>query len=168
MDGAVALFCAVGGVEAQSETVWRQANKYGVPRIAFVNKMDRSGADFFKAVREIKEKLGANPVPLVLPIGAEDNYQGIIDLVEMKAYVWENGAMEATVKEIPENMMAEAQEWREKLVEAAAVQDEALMERFFSFTNLFVKLPFLVFNGFPTIYSTVFRERFINIIPVNH
>ena len=131
LDGAVALFCAVGGVEAQSETVWRQANKYGVPRIAFVNKMDRSGADFFKAVREIKEKLGANPVPLVLPIGAEDNYQGIIDLVEMKAYVWENGAMEATVKEIPENMMAEAQEWREKLVEAAAVQDEALMERFF-------------------------------------
>lgn len=102
LDGAVALFCAVGGVEAQSETVWRQANKYGVPRIAFVNKMDRSGADFFKAVREIKEKLGANPVPLVLPIGAEDNYQGIIDLVEMKAYVWENGAMEATVKEIPE------------------------------------------------------------------
>ena len=78
--------------------------------------MDRSGADFFKAVREIKEKLGANPVPLVLPIGAEDNYQGIIDLVEMKAYVWENGAMEATVKEIPENMMAEAQEWREKLL----------------------------------------------------
>ena len=131
LDGAVALFCAVGGVEAQSETVWRQANKYGVPRIAFVNKMDRSGADFFKAVREIKEKLGANPVPLVLPIGAEDNYQGIIDMGEMKAYVWENGAMEATVKEIPENMMAEAQEWREKLVEAAAVQDEALMERFF-------------------------------------
>ncbi len=131
LDGAVALFCAVGGVEAQSETVWRQANKYGVPRIAFVNKMDRSGADFFKAVREIKEKLGANPIPLVLPIGAEDSYQGVIDLVEMKAYVWENGAMEAIVKEIPENLMAEAQEWREKLVEAAAVQDEALMERFF-------------------------------------
>ena len=131
LDGAVALFCAVGGVEAQSETVWRQANKYGVPRIAFVNKMDRSGADFFKAVREIKEKLGANPIPLVLPIGAEDSYQGVIDLVEMKAYVWENGAMEAIVKEIPEELMAEAQEWREKLVEAAAVQDEALMERFF-------------------------------------
>ena len=131
LDGAVALFCAVGGVEAQSETVWRQANKYGVPRIAFVNKMDRSGADFFKAVREIKDKLGANPIPLVLPIGAEDSYQGVIDLVEMKAYVWENGSMEATIKEIPENLMAEAQEWREKLVEAAAVQDEALMERFF-------------------------------------
>ena len=131
LDGAVALFCAVGGVEAQSETVWRQANKYGVPRIAFVNKMDRSGADFFKAVREIREKLHANPVPLQLPIGAEDGFQGVIDLIEMKAYVWENGEMNATIKEIPENLLAEAQEWREKLVEAAAVQDEALMERFF-------------------------------------
>ena len=131
LDGAVALFCAVGGVEAQSETVWRQANKYGVPRIAFVNKMDRSGADFFKAVREIREKLHANPIPLQLPIGAEDGFQGVIDLIEMKAYVWENGELEATIKEIPENLLAEAQEWREKLVEAAAVQDEALMERFF-------------------------------------
>ena len=131
LDGAVALFCAVGGVEAQSETVWRQANKYGVPRIAFVNKMDRSGADFFKAVREIREKLHANPIPLQLPIGAEDGFQGVIDLIEMKAYVWENGELEATIKEIPANLLAEAQEWREKLVEAAAVQDEALMERFF-------------------------------------
>lgn len=131
LDGAVALFCAVGGVEAQSETVWRQANKYGVPRIAFVNKMDRSGADFFKAVREIKDKLGANPIPLVLPIGAEDTYQGVIDLVAMNAYVWENGSMEAIIKEIPADLLEEAKEWREKLVEAAAVQDEALMERFF-------------------------------------
>ena len=131
LDGAVALFCAVGGVEAQSETVWRQANKYGVPRIAFVNKMDRSGADFFKAVREIREKLHANPVPLQLPIGAEEAFQGIVDLIEMKAYVWENGEMTATIKDIPENMVAEAAEWREKLVEAVAVQDEALMERFF-------------------------------------
>ena len=131
LDGAVALFCAVGGVEAQSETVWRQANKYGVPRISFVNKMDRSGADFFKAVREIREKLHANPIPLQLPIGAEDGFQGVIDLIEMKAYVWENGELEATIKEIPANLLAEAQEWREKLVEAAAVQDEALMERFF-------------------------------------
>ena len=131
LDGAVALFCAVGGVEAQSETVWRQANKYGVPRIAFVNKMDRSGADFFKAVREIREKLHANPIPLQLPIGAEDGFQGVIDLIEMKAYVLENGELEATIKEIPANLLAEAQEWREKLVEAAAVQDEALMERFF-------------------------------------
>ena len=131
LDGAVALFCAVGGVEAQSETVWRQANKYGVPRIAFVNKMDRSGADFFKAVREIREKLKANPIPLQLPIGAEESFEGVIDLIEMKAYVWENGEKTATIKEIPANLLAEAQEWREKLVEAAAVQDEALMERFF-------------------------------------
>ena len=93
--------------------------------------MDRSGADFFKAVREIREKLHANPIPLQLPIGAEDGFQGVIDLIEMKAYVWENGELEATIKEIPENLLAEAQEWREKLVEAAAVQDEALMERFF-------------------------------------
>jgi elongation factor G len=131
LDGAVALFCAVGGVEAQSETVWRQADKYGVPRIAFVNKMDRSGADFMKAVREIREKLKANPIPLQLPIGAEENFVGVIDLIEMKAFVWEGGAMEPIVKEIPADMMAEAQEWREKLIEAAAVQDEALMERFF-------------------------------------
>jgi elongation factor G len=131
LDGAVALFCAVGGVEAQSETVWRQADKYGVPRIAFVNKMDRSGADFMKAVREIREKLKANPIPLQLPIGAEENFIGVIDLIEMKAFVWESGEMEPVVKEIPADMLAEAQEWREKLIEAAAVQDEALMERFF-------------------------------------
>jgi elongation factor G len=131
LDGAVALFCAVGGVEAQSETVWRQADKYGVPRIAFVNKMDRSGADFMKAVREIREKLKSNPIPLQLPIGAEENFVGVIDLIEMKAFVWESGAMEPTVEEIPADMLAEAQEWREKLIEAAAVQDEALMERFF-------------------------------------
>ncbi|MBE6334691.1 MAG: elongation factor G [Bacteroidales bacterium] len=131
LDGAVALFCAVGGVEAQSETVWRQANKYGVPRIAFVNKMDRSGADFFKAVREIREKLHANPIPLQLPIGSEENFKGVIDLVEMKAHVWKDGSMTPEIEEIPENMLAEAQEWREKMVEAAAVQDDALMERFF-------------------------------------
>ncbi|MDR2130051.1 MAG: elongation factor G [Odoribacteraceae bacterium] len=131
LDGAVALFCAVGGVEAQSETVWRQADKYGVPRIAFVNKMDRSGADFMKAVREIREKLKANPIPLQLPIGAEEHFSGVIDLIEMKAFVWENGEMEPVVKEIPADMLAEAREWREKLIEAAAVQDEALMERFF-------------------------------------
>ena len=131
LDGAVALFCAVGGVEAQSETVWRQANKYGVPRIAFVNKMDRSGADFFKAVREIREKLHANPIPLQLPIGSEETFKGVVDLVEMKAHVWKDGSLTPEVEEIPENMLAEAQEWREKMVEAAAVQDDALMERFF-------------------------------------
>ncbi|MBR2981040.1 MAG: elongation factor G [Odoribacter sp.] len=131
LDGAVALFCAVGGVEAQSETVWRQANKYGVPRIAFVNKMDRSGADFFKAVREIREKLHANPIPLQLPIGSEENFKGVVDLVEMKAHVWKDGSMTPEIEEIPENMLAEAQEWREKMVETAPVQDDALMERFF-------------------------------------
>ena len=132
LDGAVALFCAVGGVEAQSETVWRQATKYNVPRIAFINKMDRSGADFFKAVREIREKLHANPIPLQLPIGAEDGYQGLVDLVSMKSYIWEGKeATQAIVGEIPENMKADAQEWREKMVEAVAVQDETLLERFF-------------------------------------
>jgi len=132
LDGAVALFCAVGGVEAQSETVWRQATKYSVPRIAFVNKMDRSGADFFKAVREIREKLHANPIPLQLPIGAEDGFEGIVDLVSMKAYRWEGKeATAAIIEDIPEEMMADAQEWREKMVEAVAVQDETLLERFF-------------------------------------
>lgn len=131
LDGAVALFCAVGGVEAQSETVWRQANKYGVPRIAFVNKMDRSGADFMKAVREIKDKLGANPIPLQLPIGAEETFKGVVDLVSMKAYVWHGDDKVPTEEEIPSDMLGEVNEWREKLVETVAVQDEALMERFF-------------------------------------
>ncbi|MGL5683133.1 MAG: elongation factor G [Marinifilaceae bacterium] len=131
LDGAVALFCAVGGVEAQSETVWRQANKYGVPRIAFVNKMDRSGADFQKAINEIKEKLGANPVPLQFPIGAEDSFEGVIDLIGMKAYVWGEGDKDPQIKEVPAELLEEATEWRNNLVEAAAVQDEALMERFF-------------------------------------
>lgn len=134
LDGAVALFCAVGGVEAQSETVWRQADKYNVPRMGFVNKMDRSGADFYKAVREVKEKLGANPVPLQLPIGAEDTFEGVIDLLKMKAVVWTDDSNLGSTYEyhdIPENMMAEAQEWREKMIEAAAVSDEALMEKFF-------------------------------------
>ncbi len=131
LDGAVALFCAVGGVEAQSETVWRQADKYGVPRIAFVNKMDRSGADYMKAVREIREKLHANPIPLQLPIGSEETFKGVVDLVDMKAYVWEGDSMTPTEQEIPSEMLSEAKEWREKLVEAVAVYDEALMEKFF-------------------------------------
>jgi len=134
LDGAVALFCAVGGVEAQSETVWRQANKYGVPRIAFVNKMDRSGADFYKAVREIEEKLGSNPVPLQIPIGAEESFQGVVDLIEMKAVVWHDDAdlgSTYTVEDIPAELADEAEEWRGKLIEAVAVQDEALLERYF-------------------------------------
>ncbi|MFA8434426.1 MAG: elongation factor G [Marinifilaceae bacterium] len=133
LDGAVACFCAVGGVEAQSETVWRQADKYKVPRMGFVNKMDRSGADFFKAVREVKEKLGANPVPIQIPIGAEENFKGVIDLIAMKAVVWydDEKGTNYTLEEIPDHLKAEADEWREKLVEAVAEQDEELMERFF-------------------------------------
>jgi elongation factor G len=134
LDGAVALFCAVGGVEAQSETVWRQAEKYGVPRIAFVNKMDRSGADFFNVVSEIREKLGANPMPLQIPIGAEEKFTGVIDLIEMKAIIWPENVTEIgqyEAREIPADMLELAKEWREKLVEACAEHDEALMERFF-------------------------------------
>ena len=134
LDGAVALFCAVGGVEAQSETVWRQAEKYGVPRIAFVNKMDRSGADFYNVYNDIKEKLGANPIPLQLPIGAEETFQGVVDLVEMKAVVWNDDAQLGatyTLEDIPADMVETANEWREKLVEAVAEQDDELMERFF-------------------------------------
>jgi len=133
LDGAVACFCAVGGVEAQSETVWRQANKYKVPRMGFVNKMDRSGADFFKAVREVKEKLGANPIPIQIPIGSEESFKGVVDLITMKAIVWyddENGT-NYTLEDIPDYLVAEANEWRETLVEAVAVHDEDLMERFF-------------------------------------
>ncbi len=134
LDGAVAVFCAVGGVEPQSETVWRQADKYGVPRIGFVNKMDRSGANFFEVVRQVKEMLGANPIPIQIPIGAEDDFEGVIDLIENKAIVWfddEQLGSRYELQEIPENLKAEAQEWRDKLVEAVAETDEELMERYF-------------------------------------
>jgi elongation factor G len=137
LDGAVATFCAVGGVEAQSETVWRQADKYGVPKIAFINKMDRAGADFFNVYNDIKEKLGANPVPIQIPIGAEERFKGIIDLVAMKSVVWHDETMGAdySVEEIPADMMELAMEWREKLVESVAEQDETLMEKFFEDSN---------------------------------
>ena len=133
LDGAVAVFCAVGGVEPQSETVWRQADKYNVPRIAFVNKMDRAGADFFSVVQEIKEKLGANPVPVHLPIGSEENFRGIIDLVSMKAIVWYDTDMTGTnyeVEEIPQDLVEEANEWRAKLIESVADVDDTLLARF--------------------------------------
>ena len=137
LDGAVATFCAVGGVEAQSETVWRQADKYGVPKIAFINKMDRAGADFFNVYNDIKEKLGANPVPIQIPIGAEERFKGVIDLVAMKSVVWHDETMGAdySVEEIPADMMELAIEWREKLVESVAEQDETLMEKFFEDPN---------------------------------
>ena len=133
LDGAVAAYCAVGGVEPQSETVWRQADKYNVPRMGYVNKMDRSGADFFEVVRQMKEILGANPAVVAVPIGAEENFKGLVDLIRMKAILWHDETMgaEYDVEEIPADMMAECEEWRAKLLEQAAEQDEALMEKFF-------------------------------------
>jgi len=133
LDGAVAVFCGVGGVEPQSETVWRQANKYGVPRIAFVNKMDRAGADFLSVVHQIKEKLDAHAVPVQIPIGNEENFRGIIDLVKMKALVYEdqnNLGAKYEVEDIPDELIKEAEEWRGKLVEAVAEVDETLLERY--------------------------------------
>ncbi len=132
LDGACAVFCAVGGVEPQSETVWRQANKYGVPRLAFVNKMDRIGADFLRVVKQVKERLGATPVPLQLPIGAEENFKGVVDLVKMKAIFWDEESKGTRFEEedIPADMADLCQEWREKLVEAAAEANEALMEKY--------------------------------------
>ena len=133
LDGAVATYCAVGGVEPQSETVWRQAGKYNVPRIGYVNKMDRSGADFFEVVRQMKDVLGANPVVLAVPIGAEENFKGIVDLLRMKAILWHDETMGADydIEDIPADMQAECDEWRAKLIEQAAEQDEALMEKYF-------------------------------------
>ena len=132
LDGAVAVFCAVGGVEPQTETVWRQADKYGVPRLAFVNKMDRLGADFFRVVQMIKDRLGARPVVLQVPIGAEDKFVGIVDLISMKALVWEEESLGAKFHEeaVLAEMSAQAEEYREKLVETAADCDEAIMEKY--------------------------------------
>ncbi len=133
LDGAVATFCAVGGVEPQSETVWRQADKYNVPRIGYVNKMDRSGANFFEVVRQVKEVLGATPCPIQIPVGAEETFKGVIDLIKMKAILWHDETMgaEYSVEEIPANLQAEAQEWRDKMLEAAAECDDVLMEKYF-------------------------------------
>jgi len=132
LDGAVAVFCSVGGVEPQTETVWRQADKYGVPRLAFVNKMDRLGADFFRVVKMIEERLGARPVVVQLPIGAEDKFAGIVDLVAMKAIVWEDESLGAKFHEepIPADLQAQATEYREKLLESAADCNEVLMEKY--------------------------------------
>ncbi len=132
LDGAVVVFCGVGGVEPQSETVWRQANRYGVPRIAFVNKMDRVGADFLKVVDQIKNRLGAKAVPIQLPIGAEDNFEGVIDLVKMKGIYWDDATQGVNYEErdIPEDLLAEAQKWHEILVEMAAEATEELMNKY--------------------------------------
>ncbi|MBL7951869.1 MAG: elongation factor G [Flavobacteriales bacterium] len=134
LDGAVALFCAVGGVEPQSETVWRQANKYKVPRIGFVNKMDRSGADFFNVVKQIRERLGANPVPLQVPIGAEADFKGVVDLINNRGMVWNEADQGMTWSEvpIPEDLKETVKEWRDKLIEAVAESDDKLMEKYFA------------------------------------
>jgi elongation factor G len=134
LDGAVAVFCAVGGVEPQSETVWRQADRYEVPRIAFVNKMDRVGADFFGVVSQIEEKLKARPIPIQIPIGSEENFRGVVDLLENKAVVWyddKNMGTKYELEEVPEDMKEEVREWREKLIEAVAEYCDELLERFF-------------------------------------
>ncbi len=132
LDGAVALFCSVGGVEPQSETVWRQANKYGVPRLAFVNKMDRAGADFYRVLRQIKERLRGNPVALQLPVGAEEKFEGVVDLIKMKAIAWddETQGMRFEEREIPTDLKQPAKEYREKLIEAAAEGDEELLHKY--------------------------------------
>ena len=133
LDGAVATYCAVGGVEPQSETVWRQADKYNVPRIGYVNKMDRSGADFYEVVRQMKEVLGATPCVIAVPIGAEENFKGIVDLIKMKAILWHDETMgaEYSIEDIPADMADECEEWRGKMIELAAEQDDTLMEKYF-------------------------------------
>ena len=137
LDGAVATYCAVGGVQPQSETVWRQADKYNVPRLGYVNKMDRSGADYFDVLRQMKDVLGANPVSLVVPIGSEETFKGLVDLIKMKAIYWHDETMgaEYEIDDIPEDLKDEAEEWRGKLLESAAEYDEALMEKYFEDPN---------------------------------
>ena len=133
LDGAVATYCAVGGVQPQSETVWRQADKYNVPRIGYVNKMDRSGADYFDVLKQMKDVLGANPVSIVVPIGSEETFRGLVDLIKMKAYVWEDETQGAEYDEIeiPAEVMDDVEEYRGKLLEAAAEFDESLMDKYF-------------------------------------
>ncbi|HSW17639.1 MAG TPA: elongation factor G, partial [Ramlibacter sp.] len=132
LDGACMVYCAVGGVQPQSETVWRQANKYKVPRLAFVNKMDRTGANFFKVVDQMKLRLKANPVPIVIPIGAEEHFRGVVDLRKMKAIIWDEASqgMKFNYEEIPAELLEQAKEWREKMVEAAAEASEELMNKY--------------------------------------
>ncbi len=132
LDGACMVYCAVGGVQPQSETVWRQANKYNVPRLAFVNKMDRQGANFFRVVEQMKTRLRANPVPIVIPIGAEDTFAGVVDLIKMKAIVWDEASqgMKFEYRDIPADLVEEAQTWREQMVEAAAESSEKMMDKY--------------------------------------
>ena len=132
LDGTIATFCAVGRVQPQSETVWRQADKYHVPKIAYVNKMDRTGADFLAVVEEINEKLGARAIPISLPIGAEENFEGVVDLISKKAYFYNlsKDLVNYEIKEIPKKMVAEVEEWRGKLIESVAEYNEEILEKF--------------------------------------
>jgi elongation factor G len=168
LDGACAVFCAVGGVEPQSETVWRQANKYGVPRLAFINKMDRAGADFLRVVAQIKKRLAANPIPLQLPIGAEDQFKGIVDLIKMKAIYWDEGSlgMKFSQTDIPPDMQKDCQKWRENLLEAAAEANDTLMEKYLEEGNLSdkeirqgIRLRTLANEIVPTICGSAFKNK---------
>jgi elongation factor G len=169
LDGAVAVFCSVGGVQPQSETVWRQANKYKVPRMIFVNKMDRTGADFFNVEKQVSERLKANPVPIQIPIGAEENFQGVVDLVKMKALVWDDDAAMGSAyseEEIPAELLEQAQEYREKMIEAAAESSEELMEKYFEEGDLTeeeiisgLKAGCLAMNITPMTCGTAFKNK---------
>lgn len=168
LDGACAVFCAVGGVEPQSETVWRQANKYQVPRMAFVNKMDRAGANFLRVVQQIKERLGAMPVPLQLPIGAEDSFKGVVDLVKMKAVYWDEESLGTKFEyaDIPADMQADCEEWHEKLLEAAAEASEELMDKYLEGEGLTeaevqrgLRLRTLANEVVPTLCGSAFKNK---------
>src|SRR6185295_7829651 len=141
LDGACMVYDAVAGVQPQSETVWRQANKYGVPRLAFINKMDRQGADFFKSYGHIKTRLKGNPVPIQIPIGAEEKFEGVVDLVTMQAIYWDEASqgMKFDRRPVPPELAAEAKEWRDKLIEAAAEANEELMNKYLESNELTVE-----------------------------
>lgn len=168
LDGACAVFCAVGGVEPQSETVWRQANKYGVPRLVFINKMDRAGADFLRVVAQIKKRLAANPIPLQLPIGAEDQFKGIVDLIKMKAIYWDEASlgMKFSQTDIPPDMQKDCQKWRENLLEAAAEANDTLMEKYLEEGDLSdkeirqgIRLRTLANEIVPTLCGSAFKNK---------
>lgn len=168
LDGAVAVFCSVGGVQPQSETVWRQANKYHVPRIVFVNKMDRVGANFYNVEQQIKDRLKANPVPLQIPIGAEDDFKGVVDLINMKALVWEDETKPTTYveREIPAELLDKAKEYHDKLIEAVAETDDVLMDKYFSGEQLSVdeikegiKKACLSLSMIPMMCGTAFKNK---------
>ncbi len=169
LDGAVMALCAVGGVQPQSETVWRQADKYGVPRLCYVNKMDRSGANFYDVVRQIKETLGATPCPIQIPVGAEEKFRGVVDLVKMKAIIWHDETMgaEYVEEEIPQDLQDEAREWRDKMLEACAEFDDVLMEKYFSDPDSIteeeiraaIRKGTLQMNIFPVICGSSFKNK---------